>query len=164
MFLGAFCSAMICVVVVRALQRQLAPKSQQHYVQSAVFVMMSLGDLTVNGIVHFFEKPIAHIRVIFLISAALYTVSTLTLLLAGPQKVNNVTTDTSSSHSFSDYFRGLPPELWRIGAPYALGFFTFYCFLPYASSWMGSSVLQGMLFSVRFSPYFVSCTSRKLTF
>lgn len=154
--------------LVRALQGDLVPGYQQHLVQSASVVMVSFGDLAVNGVLHLFEEPIKHIRMIFLIAAMFYTATTMSLLIYGSEQKNVAFTKSSQilSHGTEDsenartedsddstssldvlgYLRSLPPKLWRIGGTYALGYFTFYCILPYASSWLGSSVLRGMFF------------------
>lgn len=124
------------------------PVSQQHYVQSASIVMSSLGDLSVNAVLHMFEEPIAQIRVIFIFAAIFYALTISTLLCAEREKsvaANDPAIANSAPLSLNlfSYFRGLPPSLWRIGGTYALGFFTFFCFQPNASSWIGSSVLNG---------------------
>lgn len=149
---------LVCMAAVRALQGDLVPSNQQHLVQSASVVMASLGDLTVNGVLHLFDEPIARIRLIFLIAAILYTATTSSLLIAGTER--QVTAEdpayknaAPSSLNVLGYLRDLPPWMWRIGGTYALGFFTFYCFMPYASSWMGSSVLGGMSFAMCLNLY-----------
>lgn len=149
-YMISFTSCVMLQSLVRALQGDLVPKEQQLLVQSATVVMSSLGDLFANAIVQLFEEPIAQIRLIFLITVLLYTATITTILWFGHE--TPVSTDihahcdtTSSPYNVLAYFRNLPSWLWRIGGTYALGFFCFFCVLPYASSWIASSVMGGKL-------------------
>lgn len=56
------------------------------------------------------------------------------------------------SFNIFEYLRSLPSWMWRIGFTHALGFFSLFCFLPNASSWLGTTVLGGTLLSPLFSP------------
>lgn len=143
---------------VRALQGDLVPDSQQHAIQSASVVMSSLGDLSVNAVLQMFREPISEIRIIFASAAIFYIVTTSTLLFAGREAqvlADDPAIANSAPPSFNvlSYLRDLPSWMWRIGGTYALGFFTFYCVMPYASSWIGSSVLGGAFPSIFYDEY-----------
>lgn len=151
-FVCGFPNVSSCLTPVRALQGDLVPKEQQHLVQSATMVMSSLGDLSANAIVHSFEEPIKQIRLIFLITAVLYAVTVTTILCIGRETPISTEEHTRWDTGISPFnvfahFHNLPSWLWRIGGTFSLGFFCFFCVLPYASSWIASSVLGGKSYS-----------------
>ncbi|PXF42952.1 Sucrose transport protein SUC2 [Gracilariopsis chorda] len=130
---------------VRALQGDLLPPIEQHRVQSASVVLGSLGDLAANALIDSFDQPLTHIRFCYFVAALVYTCSVMVLLVIGreePLDPDAAQTQNAPSNIFS-YLRSIPGWLWRIGGTYALGFFTLFCAMPYASSWLGSSVLGG---------------------
>lgn len=132
----------------RALQGDLVPDYQQHDLQSASVVMGSSGDLAANALIHLFEEPVTKIRLCFVIAAIFYTATVLVLLFAGKEKPlrpdhPDIQDAKKQSLNILEYLRGLPHWMWRIGGTYALGFFTLFCVMPNASSWVGSSVLGG---------------------
>lgn len=134
---------------VRALQGDLVADYQQQAVQSAGTVLASFGDLAVNGLLHFFDQPIAHTRLIFALAAIFYTCTVSVLLVVGretPFSKDDPAIANAPPPSFNifAYLRGLPSWMWRIGGTYCLGFFALFCTIPNASSWLGSSVLGGM--------------------
>eukprot|EP00177_Eucheuma_denticulatum_P005947 GFKZ01010844.1.p1 GENE.GFKZ01010844.1~~GFKZ01010844.1.p1 ORF type:complete len:298 (-),score=23.19 GFKZ01010844.1:1374-2267(-) len=133
---------------VRALQGDLVPHFQQHDLQSASIVMGSLGDLAANLLVHSFEQPVTRIQLVFFIGVLFYSATVLVLIVAGreqPLSEDDPSLEDARRHSMNilDYLRGIPPWLWRVGGTYGLGFFTLFCVMPNASSWLGSSVLGG---------------------
>lgn len=124
------------------------PEHQQHAMQGTTVVFASLGDLSVNALVNFFEEPIVHIRLIFVIAAVLYAATVSSLLVLGVERpvmpedkaVSNV---YRPPLNFFIYLRDLPGWMWRVGGTYAFGFFTFFCIQVNASTWIGSDVLGG---------------------
>lgn len=134
---------------VRALQGDLVPDYQQHSVQSASIVMGSFGDLAANFLVHSFDEPVSRIRICFLIAMIFYASTVGVLLVVGretPVRSDDPDIQDAQNQSLNilEYLRGLPTWMWRIGGTYALGFFTLFCVMPNASSWLGGSVLGGM--------------------
>lgn len=134
---------------VRALQGDLVPEFQQHSVQSASIVMGSFGDLAANFLVHSFDEPVARIRLCFLVAMVFYTCTVMVLLVVGretPVRPDdpNIQDAKNQSTNIMDYLKELPKWMWRIGGTYALGFFTLFCVMPNASSWLGGTVLGGM--------------------
>lgn len=141
----------LLLTTVRALQGDLIPLHQQHSLQSASIVMASFGDLSANGLVHYFSQPIKHIHVCFLVTAIIYTLTMMVVLIVGveePLQHDDESVEEAQPLSLNvlDYLRGLPPWLWRIGGTYALAFFALFCIVPNGSTWLGSSVLGGMFF------------------
>lgn len=130
---------------VRALQGDLLPPIEQHRVQSASHVLGSLGDLAANALIDSFDQPITHMKFYYFTAAMVYTCSVMVLLIVGreePLDPDEAQSQNAPMNIFS-YLRSIPGWLWRIGGTYALGFFTLFCVIPYASSWLGASVLGG---------------------
>lgn len=113
--------------------------------------MQSLGDLGVNWLLHIFDRPIVHIRLIFLIMATFYASTVSTIVFAGHEEPLSAEMDPTLEHRRAQstniiaYLRGLPSWMWRIGATYAFGCFMMFCTLPNSSSWLGSTVLGGKI-------------------
>lgn len=138
----------ICGYSARAIQGDLVPDFQQHAVQSASVVMGSVGDLSVQALLNYFDEPVAHIRFAFLVIGTIFMVTIVTLLVAAkevPVEEDDEGLARANQQSLNvlTYMRGLPPWLWSTGAIYSGGFFTLFCTLPNASSWLGSTVLHG---------------------
>lgn len=144
---------------IRALQGDLVPEKQQHKVQSATVVMGGLGDLSLNMVVQHYNDPVLHLRFLFVLTAATYFVTSLTMLIfAHEEQYTRPPRDESTEEGDRTsvfrkllsvpgvvvrYFGSLPGWLWRAGGAFSLGFFAFFCVLPNASTWLGSAVLQG---------------------
>lgn len=131
---------------VRALQGDLLPANEQHRVQSAAVVMGSLGDLAASAMLNAFDQPVSHIRICYMLAALVFTASVLVLVVTAKEKPiepSEIPANNPRSFNILSYLRALPPWMWRIGLTYSLGFFTIFCVWPNASTWIGSSVLQG---------------------
>lgn len=112
--------------------------------------MGSFGDLAASALVNSFAEPVSHIRLCFFIAAVVYVAAVTVLLVMGKETRMQsgdprcAQANEQSLNIFA-YLRALPPWMWKIGATYALGFFTLFCVMPNTSSWLGSSVLRGKL-------------------
>lgn len=148
----------------RALQGDLVPDHQQHVVQSVSVVVGSAGDCAVSLLLNQFAEPVAHITKLFLATGLVYFFTSLVVLVVGkegsprnlrikPTSIPEPVPGTGAQQPtvvhakewrVLSYLRSLPLWLWRVGAVFTFGFFTFFCIMPNASTWMGSSVLGGM--------------------
>lgn len=138
----------ILFAIVRALQGDLIPKSQQQSLQSASIVLGSFGDLAASALVNSFDQPVTHIRLCFFIACAVYVPAVLSLLVLGKEKPMSpddphLKDAQRQSLNIFSYLQGLPSWMWRLGTTYSFGFFTLFCVQPYISGWLGSSVLGG---------------------
>lgn len=140
----------------RALLGDVVPSEQQHAIQGALIIGSSLSDLVVNAVLHQLDEPVAYVRLLYMLTMTLFTLSTLLLLwltrgtdtslLATKPRVLAVGQSDSQIHQTSNpvlYILTMPSWLWRIGLTTFLGWLMLFCVRPNATTWLGSSVLGG---------------------